>query len=52
MVIKVETDKQDMSKEQQKGPSLTGVVLFHCNQIWRRTSSPVLTVEGVSGCHT
>lgn len=51
MVIKVETDKQDMSKEQQKGPSLTGAVLFHCTQIWRRTSSPVLTVGGVSGCH-
>lgn len=54
MVIKVETDKQDMSKGQQKRPSLTGALkfLFHCTQIWRRTSSPVLTVEGVSGCHT
>lgn len=43
MVTKVETDKQDMSKRQQKRPSLTGAVLFHCTQTWRRTPSPVLT---------
>lgn len=42
MAIKEETDEQDMSKGQQKRPSLTGAVLFHCTQIWRRTSSPVL----------
>ena len=48
MVIKVESDKQDMFKGQQMIPRVTGAVLFHCTQIWRRASSPVLTVGKVN----
>lgn len=50
MAIKEETDEQDMSKGQQKRPSLTGAVLFHCTQIWRRTSSPVLLLGEWLSC--
>lgn len=48
MVIKVETDKNDMFKGQQMSPRMTGVAPFHCTQIWRRASSPVLTVGKVN----
>lgn len=48
MVIKVETDKNDMFKGQQMSPRVTGVAPFHCTQIWRRASSPVLTVGKVN----
>lgn len=48
MVIKVEIDKQDMFKGQQMSSRVTVTVLFHCTQIQRGTSSPVLTVGKVN----